>query len=104
MVRRNPYEWTFVPGDEKSIRSSVSEVYASIEADLIYASQNLSVAAAENGRATSGAALALLGKLICIRKNNATSTFEILINTGNYRLVQTADLTAEQINGGLTPF
>jgi hypothetical protein len=64
------YEWTFVPGDEKSIRSSVSEVYASIEADLIYASQNLSVAAAENGRATSGAALALLGKLICIRKRS----------------------------------
>jgi hypothetical protein len=48
--------------------------------------------------------LALLGKLICIRKkfNEAASTFEILINTGNYRLVQTADLTAEQINGGLT--
>jgi hypothetical protein len=36
--------------------------------------------------------------------NEAASTFEILINTGNYRLVQTADLTAEQINGGLTPF
>jgi sugar diacid utilization regulator len=34
--------------------------------------------------------------------NEAASTFEILINTGNYRLVQTADLTAEQINGGLT--
>jgi hypothetical protein len=72
MVRRNPMngDKRFAPGDEKSIpRSSVSEVYASIEADLIYASQNLSVAAAENGRATSGAALALLGKLICIRKN-----------------------------------
>jgi hypothetical protein len=97
----------FAPGDEKSIpRSSVSEVYASIEADLIYASQNLSVAAAENGRATSGAALALLGKAYLYQEkfNEAASTFEILINTGNYRLVQTADLTAEQINGGLTPF
>jgi roadblock/LC7 domain-containing protein len=91
----------FAPGDEKSIpRSSVSEVYASIEADLIYASQNLSVAAAENGR--TWAALAL-GKAYLYQEkfNEAASTFEILIN-GNYRLVQTADLTAEQINGGLT--
>jgi hypothetical protein len=41
MVRRNPMngDKRFAPGDEKSIpRSSVSEVYASIEADLIYAS------------------------------------------------------------------
>jgi hypothetical protein len=97
----------FAPGDEKSIpRSSVSEVYASIEADLIYASQNLSVAAAEQGRATSGAALALLGKAYLYdgKFTEAASTFEILINTGNYRLVQTADLTPEQINEGLTPF
>jgi hypothetical protein len=59
---------------------------------------------AENGRATSGAALALLGKAYLYQEkfNEAASTFEILINTGNYRLVQTADLTAEQINGGLT--
>jgi hypothetical protein len=32
----------FAPGDEKSIpRSSVSEVYASIEADLIYTSRKI---------------------------------------------------------------
>jgi hypothetical protein len=97
----------FAPGDEKSIpRSSVSEVYATIEADLIYASQNLSVVASEKGRATSGAALALLGKAYLYQEKftEAASTFELLINTGNYRLVQTADLTVDQIGQGLTPF
>lgn len=97
----------FAPGDEKSIpRSSVSEVYASIEADLIFASQNLSPAAAQKGRATSGAALALLGKAYLYQKKyaEAANTFETLINTGNYRLVTTADLTPAEIAAGLTPF
>jgi hypothetical protein len=97
----------FAPGDEKSIpRSSVAEVYASIEADLIYASQNLSVAAAQKGRATSGAALALLGKAYLYQKKytEAANTFETLINTGNYRLVTTVDLTPAEIAAGLTPF
>ncbi len=97
----------FAPGDEKTVpRSSVKEVYASIEADLIYASENLSVAAAQKGRATSGAALALLGKayLYDEKFTEAASTFETLISTGNYRLVQTSDLTATQISQGLTPF
>ncbi len=97
----------FVPGDEKSVaRSSVSEVYASIEADLIFASQNLSVAATQKGRATSGSALALLGKAYLYQEKytEAANTFETLIATGNYHLVQTADLTAEQISQGLTPF
>lgn len=97
----------FAPGDEKSIpRSSVSEVYASIEADLIFASQNLSPAAAQKGRATSGAALALLGKAYLYQKKyaEAANTFETLINTGNYRLVTAADLTPAEIAAGLTPF
>jgi hypothetical protein len=49
----------FKVGDEKIIpRSTVKEVYASIEADLIYASENLA-ALPSQGRATKGAALAL---------------------------------------------
>jgi len=97
----------FAPGDEKSIpRSTVDQVYKSIEADLIFASQNLSPAAAEKGRATSGAALALLGKAYLYQKKypEAASTFETLISTGNYRLVIKSDLTAQQITAGLTPF
>jgi starch-binding outer membrane protein, SusD/RagB family len=97
----------FAPGDEKSIpRSSVPEVYASIESDLIYASQNLSVVAAQKGRATSGSALALLGKAYLYQGKyvQAATTFENLIATGKYRLVTTADLTPAQITAGLTPF
>ncbi len=97
----------FAPGDEKSIpRSSVSDVYASIEADLIYASQNLSAVTPQKGRATSGAALALLGKAYLYQGKyaQAASTLETLISTGNYRLVTSADLTTQQITDGLTPF
>jgi hypothetical protein len=61
----------------------------------------MSVAAAENGRATSGALCCIEESLFVSGKFNEASTFEILINTGNYRLVY-IDLTAAQINGGLT--
>lgn len=97
----------FAPGDEKSIpRSSVSEVYASIEADLIYASQNLSVVAAQKGRATRGAAFALLGKAYLYQGKyaQAAAALETVITSGNYRLVTTSDLTPAQITAGLTPF
>ena len=97
----------FAPGDEKSIqRSSVSEVYASIEADLIYASQNLSVLAAQKGRATRGAAFALLGKAYLYQGKyaQAATALETVITSGNYRLVSTSDLTAQQVTAGLTPF
>jgi hypothetical protein len=97
----------FAPGDEKSIpRSSISDVYASIQNDLIYASENLSPIAAQKGRATSGAALALLGKAYLYDKkyDKAAITFDKLIATGRYHLIQTTDLTAQQISAGLTPF
>ena len=97
----------FSPGDETSIpRSSVSEVYASIQNDLIYAAENLPATPAQQGRATSGAALALLGKAYLYDKKYdlAAETFGKLIATGKYHLVQTADLTTQQINAGLTPF
>jgi hypothetical protein len=80
----------FVPGDELTVkRSSVQDVYASIEADLIYASQNLSPTASQSGRATKGAALALLGKAYLFQKKyaQAASTLEQVISSSKYTLV-----------------
>lgn len=80
----------FKIGDEKVIpRSSVTEVYASIEADLIYASANLSPTASQKGRATKGAAQALLGKAYLYQNkfSLAASTFESLILSSSYSLV-----------------
>jgi hypothetical protein len=80
----------FKLGDEASIpRSSVAEVYASIEADLIYAVANLSPTAAQQGRATKGAAQALLGKAYLYQNKfaQAATTLESLITTSPYSLV-----------------
>lgn len=80
----------FKVGDEQSIpRSTVPEVYASIEADLIYASANLSATASQKGRATKGAALALLGKAYLYQDKftDAAATFETLISNSPYSLV-----------------
>lgn len=54
----------FKLGDETSIpRSTPEEVFASIEADLLYAIENINPGpAAQQGRVTQGAARALLGK------------------------------------------
>ena len=49
--------------DEKTIpRSSIADSYAAIEADLLFAIDNLSPTAPQVGRVTKGAAQALLGK------------------------------------------
>lgn len=80
----------FTVGNEKLIpRSSVSDVYAVIEADLIFAKDNLSPTAAQKGRATKGAALALLGKAYLYQNkfSQAATTFESLIATSSYSLV-----------------
>ena len=80
----------FVPGDETTVkRSSVQEVYASIESDLIYASQNLSPTASETGRATKGAALALLGKAYLYQNKfpEAAAALEQVIVSSKYSLV-----------------
>ena len=80
----------FKLGDETTIpRSSVDEVYASIEADLIYASENLSATPAQQGRVTKGAALALLGKAYLYQNKfaEASTTLESLISTSPYSLV-----------------
>ncbi|MEZ0129954.1 RagB/SusD family nutrient uptake outer membrane protein, partial [Flavobacterium sp. LBUM151] len=79
----------FKIGDEKKIpRSSVAEVYASIESDLIFASANLSPIAAQKGRATKGAAQALLGKAYLYQNKfaQAATTLQTLINTSPYSL------------------
>jgi starch-binding outer membrane protein, SusD/RagB family len=80
----------FKLGDEKTIpRSSLAEVYASIESDLLYASQNLATIASQKGRATKGAAQALLGKAYLYQNkfSQASSTLESLITTSSYSLV-----------------
>jgi tetratricopeptide (TPR) repeat protein len=80
----------FIPGDEAKVpRSSVAEVYASIEADLIYASENLSPTASQTGRVTKGAALALLGKAYLYQNKfpEAAAALEQVIASSKYSLV-----------------
>ncbi|RUT71842.1 RagB/SusD family nutrient uptake outer membrane protein [Flavobacterium cupreum] len=80
----------FKLGDETKIpRSSVAEVYASIEADLTYAVANLAPTTTQKGRITKGAAQALLGKAYLYQNKfaPAASTLQALINSGPYSLV-----------------
>jgi starch-binding outer membrane protein, SusD/RagB family len=80
----------FAVGDETTIpRSTPEQVYASIEADLLYAIENLSVTPAEQGRVTKGAAQALLGKAYLYQGKYAESAavLETLIQSGSYSLV-----------------
>ncbi|MEN2400137.1 RagB/SusD family nutrient uptake outer membrane protein [Flavobacterium sp. MC2016-06] len=80
----------FKIGDETIIpRSTAAEVYASIEADLNYAVTNLSPIAAQKGRATKGAAQALLGKAYLYQNKftQASAVLQDLINSGSYSLV-----------------
>jgi len=80
----------FIRGDEAIIpRASISEVYASIEDDLIFAAANLSSTASQTGRATKGAALALLGKAYLYQNKfpEAAAAFEQVIISSKYSLV-----------------
>lgn len=80
----------FKLGDEKTIpRSPVSEVYASMEADLQYAVANLAVVAPQTGRATKGAAQALLGKIYLYQNKfvDAANVLQDVIDSNNYSLV-----------------
>jgi hypothetical protein len=79
----------FKLGDETVIpRSPVSEVYAQIESDLIYAISVLPVVQVVTGRATKGAAQALLGKAYLYQEkyNDAATVLDELIATGPYSL------------------
>lgn len=81
----------FQMGDEKEIpRSSVPEVYASIEADLKFAASTLSYTTKQVGRVSKGAAQALLGKAYLYQNKftEASNILEELIKSGKYKLVE----------------
>lgn len=82
----------FVRGDELTIpRSPVADVYASIEADLKYAIENLPTTPPNGqiGRATKGAAQALLGRAYLYQDKftEASTVLQKVINSGTYSLV-----------------
>ncbi|MBN1985653.1 MAG: RagB/SusD family nutrient uptake outer membrane protein [Prolixibacteraceae bacterium] len=80
----------FKLGDESTIpRAPVSEVYAQIEEDLLYAAGVLKEIPAQTGRATKGAAQALLGKVYLFQEkfDEAATVLEQVITSGNYVLV-----------------
>jgi len=80
----------FQLGDETSIpRSSVAEVYAQIESDLLAAINILPDVPAQTGRATKGAAQALLGRAYLYQDKfgDAATVLEELISSGQYALV-----------------
>ena len=81
-------------GDQNTVdRTQSSEVYAQIEADLIFAASNLPLTQSEVGRATRGAAQALLGKAYLFQGKfqEAATVLEEVINSGTYELL--ADYT-----------
>ena len=71
-------------------RSPKAEVYAQIEADLLAAAAVLNPTAAQKGRATRGAAKALLGKVYLYQNKftEAAAIFEEIIASGQYSLYQ----------------
>ena len=91
----------FKLNDEKIIpRSSVADVYKTIEDDLKFASENVSATPAQKGRITKGAALALLGKAYLYQDKftEAALTFESLISNSPYSLVSDYN-TIFEMNG-----
>ncbi len=77
-------------GEETAlVRTPSSEVYAQIELDLLYATENLPVAQSDLGRATKGAAQALLGKVYLYQNKHteAAAALEEVIQLGAYSLV-----------------
>jgi len=79
----------FSLGDETSIpRSPVADVYAQIEADLIFAAENMAANPPAVGRATKGAAQALLGKAYLYQDKfaAAANVLDQVIMSGNYSL------------------
>ena len=70
-------------------RATVSEVYAQVEADLLYASANLpaTIPLAEQGRATKGAADGLLAKTYLYQEKwgQAKTQCEVVMNFSTWR-------------------
>lgn len=76
-------------GDQNIVdRTPANEVYAQIELDLIFASNNLPITQAETGRVTKGAAQALLGKVYVYQNkfDEAASVLDQVIASGVYVL------------------
>ena len=85
-------------GDQDVVdRNPAAEVLDQIEADLVFASENLNYTAAETGRVTKGAALALLGKVRVYRGKyqEAAQALEEVINNGPYALFEDYSLLFE---------
>ncbi len=84
------------------VRNSVAEVYAAIEADLEFAAGALpaSFPANETGRATSGAARGLLGKVLVTQEKwgAAAGALEVVISSGGFRLMETIAETFDPAN------
>ncbi|MGK0494388.1 MAG: hypothetical protein ACJAU2_000767 [Maribacter sp.] len=77
-------------GEQNTIdRAPRSEVYAQIEQDLVFAAATLSLTPADVGRATKGAAQALLGKVYLYQDKfaEAAPVLEEVINSGTYDLL-----------------
>ena len=88
-------------GEELDLdRTPKSDVYAQIEQDLIFAINNLPVSQTDTGRATKGAAQALLGKAYLFQNKfpEAADILEELIETGPYDLVVDYDTIFENDN------
>ncbi len=70
-------------------RTPKAEVYAQIEQDLVAATAVLSPVAAQKGRATKGAAQALLGKVYLYQNKftEAAAIFDEIRNSGLYSLI-----------------
>jgi len=87
-------------GDQFELdRTPKAEIYAQLESDLIFASENLPVSweEAETGRATKGAAQALLGKIYLYQEkfSDAAGAFEQVI-AGPYTLTTDYNTIFEQ--------
>lgn len=89
----------FKLGDETSIpRSPMEDVYTAIESDLIYAASVLPEFPEQTGRATKGAAQALLGKAYLFQEkfDEAAAILDSVILSGNYSLVTDYSLIFEE--------
>lgn len=94
----------FVLGDEKTIpRAPVEEVYAQIESDLKFAIEHLDYTAPQVGRATKGAAQALLGKAYLYQEEfqKAADVLTNLINNGPYALADYTTLFLQEGENGV---
>lgn len=84
-------------------RSSPEEIWAQVESDLTTAYQVLpqkgEYGEADEGRATSGAARALLGKAHLYQEEwaDAEAQFQAMIESGNYRLIQADEFGGDPV-------